>query len=265
MSAHPFRIPALACWAVFCSACVSVREDASSTGDEMRGQATQAGTFAVSLLAGVATGYTVDSTLDVVDANFGGTTYLSGDLIGTYGLGLRAEYFMRDDWMLFIGGEQRVFQPDLGEDLVRFGEATQIETFLGTRYYLPWRALKNRRLRTFLQAKLAYIPRVEFDMTTRLPFDPPLEDGVLQSQFKGDEYWTMAAGAGLAYELTPAWMLSLGFFYEWPLGTSDGRADATLAQSTGNAFVDNILSALEYDVSLEPQGWIAFLNLSYAF
>ena len=52
-----------------------------------------------------------------------------------------------------IRGEQRVFEPDLGTDLITFGESSQFETFLGTRYYLPWRYLKSQRLRSFLQAR----------------------------------------------------------------------------------------------------------------
>ena len=50
-----------------------------------------------------------------------------------------------------------------------------------------------------------------------------------------------------------------------PLGTSEGRSKSELVEATGNEFVDNLLDGLEYDVEIKPQGWIAYLNLSYAF
>ena len=116
-----------------------------------------------------------------------------------------------------------------------------------------------------MQGKLAYIPEVEFTMTTRLPFDPPLNDAILVSPYSGSAYWSIGAGGGLSYQWTEEWTLNLGFFYEWPLSKSKGRSGADLVQSTGNAFVDNIMNALEYDIEIEPEGWIAFLELSYAF
>ncbi len=265
MSTSPIKALGL-CFGIFLgTACVSTQTDPWYAEHEQRGASTRKGTRRLAMPAGVATGYQVDSTIKIVNANFGSDTHLTGDMIGRFGLGLRGEYFVADDWMLFLGGEQRIFKPDLGDDLITFGEASQIEFSVGSRYYLPWRMLDNRRLRGYLQTKLAYIPKVEFEMTSRLPFDPPLEDGILISQFEGSSYWSLAAGGGLSYELNKDWLVSLGFFYEWPLSTSDGVTGAELAQTTGNAFVDDILRALEYDVELQPEGWIAFLTMTYRF
>jgi hypothetical protein len=246
------------------SGCAFVRDDVIPDLRTEPWRTTRAGTKAVTLLTGVASDYEVDSTVTIANANFGEPSHLHGEMIGRYGFGLRGEYFVMDDWMLFLGGEQRIFEPDLGEELITFSESSQLEYFFGTRWFLPWRFLESQRLRAFLQAKVAYIPQVEFEMTTTLPFDPPLNDAVLVSPFKGGEYWSIGAGGGLAYQLDEAWMLSLGFFYEWPLTHSKGRAGSRLTQTTGNDFVDNIMNSLEYDIEIEPQGWIAFLNLSYA-
>ncbi|MFT7668011.1 MAG: hypothetical protein ACI8X5_000697 [Planctomycetota bacterium] len=228
-------------------------------------RATRAGTVGVALVTGVASGYEVDSTVNVVAANFGDPVSLHGDMVGRYGVGVQGEYYPIDDLMLFLGAERRAFEPDLGEEAISFGEASQNEIFIGMRYFLPYRFLKSQRLRAFVQAKLAYIPSVEFEMESRLEFDPPLNDAVLVSPYSGSDYWSIGAGAGFAYQYSDSVLLSFGFFYELPLGASEGRSAASLKEATGNSFVDNILDQLEYDVELEPRGWISFLRLSYAF
>lgn len=238
-----------------------------SYGDECDGpwRATRRGTFAIEQAFGIASVYKVDSTVAISDANFGEPSQLHGDLEGKFGAALAGEYYALDDLALFLGAELRVFEPDLGTDLIQFGDIQQNEFFLGTRWFLPICSRWSQRLRPFLQTKLAYIPAVEFDMTTRVPFDPPLNDAVMVASFKGSSYWTLGAGGGLAYQWSKAWLVSLGFFYEWPLGESSGHSAARLTQSTGNDFVDDIFNSLEYDTTLEPEGWIAFLRISYGF
>jgi len=253
------------CLVCVTSSCAAIPHERPPEAGEQVRSPTSAGTTAVALVAGVASVYEVDSTVTVVDANFGEPSRLHGDLEGRYGVGLQLEHFLLDDWMLFLGFEQRAFEPDLGDDNITFGESTQEEIFLGTRYLLPWSPLESGRLRPFLQTKLAWIPSVEFDLTTRLRFDPPLEDAVLVAPYRGSDYWTLGAGAGLAYELSEDCVISLGGFYEWPLSQSEGRSRSRLEQETGNSFVDNLLDGLEYDVEIEPRGWIAFLRISYAF
>ena len=247
------------------TSCSTVKEELIP---DLRGEpwrTTRAGSTALSFQSGVASDYEVDSTVSFVGANFGEPVDLHGEMVPLFGFGDRVEVFPVDDLSLFLGREYRAFEPDLDEELITFGDAAQWEYFLGSRWFLPTRFLDSQRLRVFLQAKLAYIPKVEFEMTTTLPFDPPLDDAILRSPFSGGEYWSVGAGCGLAYELGRHWMVSLGFFYEWPLVKSEGRTGAELIQSTGNDFVDDIMRQLEFDVEIEPQGWIAFLNFSYVF
>lgn len=250
---------------VFATSCASLSRDVIPDLPAEPWRNTRAGTTAAALSLGVGSGYKVDSTVTVVGANFGEPSNLSGDMVGRYGFAFSGHYYFVDDWMLFVGAERRVFEPELGDDNISFGEASQNEFFLGTRYYLPMRFLESQRLRFFLQSKLAYIPKVEFDMTTRLEFDPPLNDAVLIAPYSGSDYWSLGAGAGLSYQFSQEVLVSWGFFYEWPLGLSKGRSTSELTQATGNSFVDDILDGLQYDVEIEPEGWIAFFNIAYAF
>jgi hypothetical protein len=224
---------------------------------------TRAGRLGLAFTSGVGTLYSVDSTVGVVGANFGEPSEVSGDINGRLGLGLQAEYFPVDDWMVFAGVEYRLYDPDLGEELISFSSGQQFELFLGTRYYLPWRFFSDR-MRLFLTGKVAWIPRVTFDLETRLPFDPPLEDALLVAPFQGSDYWSAGVGGGASYRLGEAWTLSLLAYYEWSLSSSMGRSVASLEQETGNAFIDDILDGLTYDVEIEPYGLIGFLSLSYS-
>ncbi len=226
---------------------------------------TRQGSLGVTGTLGIASGYEVDSTVGIVDANFGEPSSIHGDLIGTFGAGLGAEYFVFDDLSLFAGAELRMFEPDIGEELITFGDITTYEYSLGTRYFLPVRLLESGRLRPFLQGKVAWIPTVEFDMTTRLPFDEPLQDAVLVAPFSGSSYWSVGAGGGLAYQVTDDLYAHLSIFYEWARDKSAGRSTSALTQLTTNDFVDNILDGLQYDTTMEPEGWIAFLGFSYVF
>ncbi len=227
---------------------------------------TRAGNFGVGLASALASDYEVDSVVAVRDANFGEPAGINGKLLGTFGAALSAEYFIIDDLALFAGGEARVFEPDLGQDLISFGEIEQLEWFVGTRWFMPTRWLETQRLRPYLHMKLAYIPQVNFDMTTTLPFPEPLNDAVLLSPYRGSSYWTLGAGGGLAYQLSENVYARLAVFYEWALNESKASAvPSTLMGSTGNAFVDNVMNSLEYDISLEPRGWIAFFAISYVF
>lgn len=225
---------------------------------------TQAGNFGIGASLGVASGYEVDSVVAIKDANFGEPSSVHGVMEGKFGAALSAEYFPVDDVALFAGVETRMFEPDLGEDLISFGDIEQLEVFLGSRWFLPTRWLDSQRLRPFLHAKLAYIPAVDFDMTTRIPFPDPLNDAVMISPYRGSSYWTMGAGGGLAYQLSEHWYARGAFFYEWAMSESSASSvPSSLQGTTGNDFVDGIMDSLEYDISLEPQGWIAFFGLSY--
>jgi hypothetical protein len=229
-------------------------------------QTTQAGRLSLGGSLALGSGYEVDSVVAIGDSNFGEPASVSGVMEGKFGAALSAEYFVVDDLSLFVGGELRVFEPDLGEDLIRFGSIDQFELFLGSRWFLPTRWLKSQRLRPFVHTKLAYIPAVTFDMTTTIPIPPPLNDAVLLSPYRGSSYWSLGAGGGLAYELTENWIARLEFYYEWALAESTASGvPTTLQGSTGNQFVDDIMNSLEYDISIEPQGWLGFASIGYSF
>ena len=229
-------------------------------------QKTQAGRVHLGGTLALGSGYEVDFVVAIGDSNFGEPANVSGVMEGKFGAALSAEYFVVDDVSLFVGGEVRVFEPDLGEDLIQFGSIDQFELFMGGRWFLPTRWLESQRLRPFLHTKVAYIPAVDFDMTTTIPIPPPLNDAVLVSPYRGSSYWSLGAGGGLAYELTENWYARLEFYYEWALAESTASGvPTTLQDSTGNQFVDDIMNSLEYDISIKPQGWLAFWTIGYSF
>jgi hypothetical protein len=246
------------------SSCAHVRDEVVPELRHEPWNVTRAGTVGLATQISVFTDYQVDSTVEFVGANFGEPYQLSGEMIGRFGAGQRVEWYPVDDLSLFIGGEYRVFKPDLASDFITIGEASQTEFFLGSRWYLPLRFLESQRLRAFLHAKLAYIPVVEFEMTTRIPF-PNSPDAILLSPYSGSEYWSFGAGGGLSYQLSYHWLMNMGFFYEWPITYSTGRSGSELVQGTGDPFVDDLLSAIEYDVEIKPYGWIGLVELTYSF
>jgi hypothetical protein len=231
-------------------------------------QSTRAGNFGVAANLGVASGYQVDSTIQVQDPNFPvDETVLHGDLEGVFGGALGVEYYVVDDVALFAGAELRVFDPDLQDDVFSFGRIDQLEYYLGARYLLPMRWLENERLRPYLATKAAFIPSVDFDMTTRFELPDPLNDIQLLSPYRGSSYFTVAAGGGLAYEFQRNLIGRLGFYYEWALGDSSDVVPTERTTSTGDPtlddFLDGVFEDLQLDVSLEPQGWIAFVGFTY--
>ncbi len=227
---------------------------------------TEAGQHTLAETFGVGSVYEVDSTIQILDTNFSTeASEVHGDMKGRIGLGVQAEYFPVNDYALFYGVEYRAFEPTINNDLFDFGQASQTELYLGNRYYLPWgfHGLGSS-FRPFLQAKFAYIPAVRFNMVTRIPLGATGE-AVLESPFRGSPYWTFAAGTGLAYLVSEDLSISLGVFYELPLSKSSGISDARLIKGSGNDFIDNILDQLQFEVELEPFGWIGFLNINYTF
>ena len=223
----------------------------------------RAGNFGVTANLGLASGYEVDSTVEVQNPNFPvEETRLSGDLEGVFGAAFGVEYFVADDLSLFAGAELRVFDPELEDDVFEFGRIDQLEYYLGARYLLPFRWLRNERLRPFLATKAAYVPSVDFDLTTSFALPEPLNDIQLASPFRGSAYVSLAAGGGLAYELRRNLVARLGVYYEWALGDTSDVVPTERTSSTGDPaideFLDGVFQELQLDVSLEPQGWIAF-------
>lgn len=231
-------------------------------------QSARAGNLGLAANLGIASGYEVSSSIEVQDPNFPvEETLLEGDLEGVFGGALGFEYNVVDDLALLAGFEYRVFDPELEDDVFEFGTIEQFEYYLGARYLLPVRWLPSERLRPWLAAKAAYIPSVEYDLTTRFELPDPLNDIELYSPYRGSSYFTLAAGAGLAYELRRDLIGRLGFYYEWSLGESSDVVPTERAGSTGDPvldeFLDGVFQDLQLDVSLEPEGWIAFVGLTW--
>lgn len=224
-----------------------------------------AGRIALTGDLGVGNDHLVDSTLEVEDPNFAvDTVELSGDLKGVFAGGLGVEYFLLDDFSLNLGAEYRVFEPDVSVDEFSFGKMSQLEYFLTARYLLPVRWLKNERLRPFVMSKLAYIPSVNFDLETSFDLPDPLNDITLTSPYRGGSYWSLAAGAGLAYQFADSFVGRIGVLYEWALTDSSATIPTSRTNSTGDPtideFLDDVFDELEFDVTLQPRGWVAYVG-----
>jgi hypothetical protein len=231
-------------------------------------RSSRAGNFGLAGNLGVASGYEVSSTIEVLDPNFPvEATQLAGDLEGVFGGALGVEYYLFDDIALVAGAEYRVFDPMLEDDVFQFGTIEQFEYYLGAHYLLPMRWLPSERQRPYLATKAAYVPSVEYDLTTRFDLPDPLNDIELLSPYRGSSYVTLAAGAGLAYEFQRTLVGRLGYYYEGSLGETSDTVPTERISSTGDPtiddFLDSVFEELQLDVSLDPQGWIAFVGLTY--
>lgn len=225
-----------------------------------------AGRIALTSDLGVGNKHAVSSTLEVQDPNFPvETVSLAGELDGVFAGGLGVEYFVFDDVSLNLGAEYRVFDPDVSVDEFSFGTMEQFEYFLTLRYLLPVRWLDSERLRPFVMTKLAYIPSVDFDLTTAFDLPDPLNDLVLTSPYSGGAYWSLALGAGLAYQFADSFVGRLGVVYEWAITQSMESIPTDRTNSTGNPtideFLDGVFQDLEFEVTLEPRGLVAYVGL----
>jgi len=229
---------------------------------------TRRGSTGIAGFSGLFSGYEIDSTIQIVDPNFPTDPIdLGGDGKGILDLGLGLEHYIWDDLSLTVGAELRVIEPSLVDSAFDLDTLQQREYFTSLRYVLPVRLLESGRLRPYVQAKFAYIPEINFDISTVLAFSEfgQFEDVVLAAAFDGDSYYTLAVGGGLIYQLRDNLVARFGFFYEFAGDLSEGIVDADPQNSSGNSFIDDSLEELQFGVEIEPSGWIAFGGLTFFF
>ncbi len=229
---------------------------------------TRRGSTGIAGFSGLFSGYEIDSSIQIIDPNFPTDPIdLGGDGKGILDLGLGLEHYIWDDLSLTVGAELRMLEPALADSDFELDTLQQLEYFTSLRYVLPLRLLESGRLRPYVQAKFAYIPEVNLDISTVLAFSEfgQFEDVVLAAAFDGDSYYTLALGGGLIYQLRDNLVARFGFFYEFAGDISEGIVDADPQNSSGNSFIDGSLEDLRFSVELEPSGWIAFGGLTWFF
>ncbi|MDP6538628.1 MAG: hypothetical protein QF903_10390 [Planctomycetota bacterium] len=229
---------------------------------------TRRGSTGIAAFSGLFAGFDLDSSITLVDPNFPTDPIdMTGDGKGVLDPGLGLEHFLLDDLSVTVGAELRVVEPALVESDFDLDTIHQLEYFTSLRYILPARMLRSDRLRPFIQAKFAYIPQISLDISTVLEFSEfgQFDDVVLAAAFDGDSYYTLSVGAGLIYQLRDNLVARFGFFYEVPQDTSTGIVDADPQNSSGNEFIDDSLDGLQFDVEIEPAGWIAIGGLTWFF
>ncbi len=236
--------------------------------EETRWQLTDRGSTGIAGFSGLFSDYEIDSSIQIIDPNFPTDPIdLGGDGKGILDLGLGLEHYIWDDLSLTVGAELRMLEPALADSDFELDTLQQLEYFTSLRYVLPLRLLESGRLRPYVQAKFAYIPEVNLDISTVLAFSEfgQFEDVVLAAAFDGDSYYTIAVGGGLIYQLRDNLVARFGFFYEFAGDISEGIVDADPQNSSGNSFIDGSLEDLRFSVELEPSGWIAFGGLTWFF
>jgi len=200
---------------------------------------------------GLWTDYEVDSTISSANTNPPFEARLNKALMGRFGLALGVEHFLWDDVSVLAGGDLRVFDPqDIGNDAVRFERISEIEWFLALRTILPWRWLKEGRLRSFAEVKLAWLPNLAFD-SQMFPNTPDITVGF---DFEGSPIWTAGVSTGLLYQLSDHWVAQLSAVWEVPLGSSQDETEISLFGGTADFLTE-----------IEPGGLIVLTGLSYYF
>ncbi|MAF67589.1 MAG: hypothetical protein CMJ84_18280 [Planctomycetes bacterium] len=229
---------------------------------------TRRGATGIAGFSGLFSGYDIDTSVTLINPNFPTDPIeMAGAGKGILDPGLGLEHFLLDDLSVTIGAELRILEPALVDSSFDLDTIHQLEYFTSLRYILPARFLKTDRLRPFVQAKFAYIPEISLDISTVLEFSEfgQFDDVVLAAPFDGDSYYTLSVGAGFIYQLRDNLVARFGFFYEMPGDVSEGLVDAEPQNSSGNEFIDDSLDGLQFDVEIEPAGWIAFGGLTWFF
>ncbi|MCP3916682.1 MAG: hypothetical protein GY711_14095 [bacterium] len=208
------------------------------------------GTVGVIGRAGIWADFEAEGSFDF-DANFGDDGFdLTADLDGKYGGVIGLEVFVFDDVSLLFGYDRRVFEPEETEGLL-FDDITSEEIFLAARWILPWRWLSEGRLRTFVEAKVGYLPSTEFDMEfdVMLPgFENP------EFEFDGGDYWNVGLAAGVLYQLRDDLVFQFSLLYEVPLSATEDVVE-----------VDFLGFPISLDSEIEPEGLIVLTGLTWYF
>jgi len=212
----------------------------------------RAGDFNLALKPGLFTVYGIDGEFTVESPAKGTLTEDdSGELVGRFGLALRGEYALREDLLLFLGADFRIYDIEdlnpISELDVAIETVDSLQYMLGARYLFPHLG-SARRWRPFGELSVAYLPSVD------VGFEVDLSDfgsSNLKIDTEGEGYWVGGVAAGMAYQLTERVSAELGALYEVPLTTLDTDLSFSIGSSEVPMFGE-----------LEPQGLIGFCGIT---
>ncbi|QDU68485.1 hypothetical protein Pla86_35810 [Planctomycetes bacterium Pla86] len=216
------------------------------------------GSFALAVKPALFDDYTLEG--DFVADTPGGLQQAtdSGDVLGKFGVAVRADWHMTDRWSMGVGADLRKY---VVRDLnpidqldIRVDDVQSLQYYWALRHqFQPFAS--SRRLRAYGQAILSWFPTTDigFDVTTPIPDEP-----AIRIDTKGEPYWLGALGTGLLYQWDDHVLLELGVLREWALTPIE--ADLTVEFGPGGPGFE-----IPFEASLKPEGWIVFVGLSYTF
>ncbi len=185
-----------------------------------------------------------------------GTGSQKTDLDPIFGAALKYNYFIADNYALGFIYEARTFDPDPVAPLdspIDADEYTSSHFLLSTRYWSDPVGASNR-WKWFTGLDLNYSPGVALDATVL--YAPGFQERL---SLDGDEFFTLNPVIGTSYLLRDQLSMELGFFYEFPIDSSDDTLTLNIPNGLGGTDANTI------DGSLEPQGLIFFAGLTYYF
>lgn len=208
----------------------------------------RAGAVAGFVDAGLWNEHTAKSVI-TFDSNFGAQEQkLDTEIVGRFGTALGGEVFLSDDWSLRLGYEYRMFEPEDTEGFL-FDTITTEEIFLAGRWRAPAFGVQER-WRPFLEARLAYMPSMQFDAAVDLSsIDQPNPE----YSFDGSPSWNGGLAAGLELQARDDLVFSIQLRHEFPLEATEDRVNLE--------FVPGF--EVDLDTSIEPEGTILLVGLTW--
>ncbi len=200
------------------------------------------------------------------DPIFGGSDVGSSttDLDPVFGIGLKYQRYLTNNWMVGVILEHRIFDPEATRPL---GADVDIDDFGTNHIILDARYQfdpidKAERFRPFVGVQFGYVPEVSADGETRYDAIGPLGIGATTEELslEGDSFFTLGFVAGGSYLLRESMTLDLGIFYEYAL-------DPTEDQLTLQPYPNNppLNGASTFDGELLESGIYLSAGLSWAF
>lgn len=174
------------------------------------------------------------------------------DLTPRYGGALKGQYFISDNIALGAIVELRSFEPDPAMPLSAELLADPFDTihWLATSRYFFEPMGEENRWKPFVGVDYAYINEVDFgSVQVNYPAPFPSEN----INIKAGSYTTIALVGGASYLWNDTASLDFGAFYEW----TDKAGEVTLTFPN--------LGGATADVSVEPEGLILFVGMTFYF
>lgn len=186
---------------------------------------------------------------------------LKTEMIGRFGLGVGYQRFVSDDFALTVGLEGRYTEPVVQDapqapgtqtDVFAPGNVLQFQATAGGRWWLPVRWADEGRLRPFVGLDLNYVPETNFDVVATLN-----EAIQIPFEFTGSSYWTVGLTLGLSYQWSDNVVVHLTASHETALSPSEDVSYLDIP--------DAPIDPLATTTTVDTQGWIGFLSVSWGF